>query len=83
MDELKFDYTNKNFQSFVDSEYDTEAVFFLQIDIINACGQIAKNLTYHKDDTQIQLCKKTAVALLETIADIESGKIPIQYEEDN
>ena len=67
MVELKFDNTNRNFDQFVNSEYDTEAALDLQIDIVNACAEISKNLTYRKDDTQKRLLLQTALGLLEVV----------------
>ena len=65
--ELDFECTKRNFDSFENSRYDTEAALYLRIDVANACGEIARNITYSERDTQIRLMLQTAIGILEMV----------------
>ncbi len=73
MIELKFDNTNRNFDSFVNSTYDTEAALYLRIDVANACAEITKNLKYSQKDTQKRMMLQTAIAIMEMVEHYPEG----------
>lgn len=76
---LEFECTKRNFNL---CEMPQDIAFYMAIDIMNICGELAKNFPYKNENTQMDIAKSVGMQLVDAVENYRSGKLHVWDKKD-
>lgn len=76
---LEFECLQRNFEY---CQTTAEIAFYMAIDLMNICGELARNFPYANKESQMDIAKSLGIQLVESVDNYRNGKVHVWTKEE-